>query len=182
MQKRFTIFSKKNVKNRQNQVLKKTAEEARREAAKYEMEEKEKQVEKLKDLTEKSHKVLFKCTAVFPFDLFPDEISIEPTQINVYKRIFFFTAHERSVPIKNVADAIVNTVPFFANLKIVDQYYTENSVDISWLWKRDAECARKIIQGLIVASKEGVDLSKIDPYELRKRVEELGEMREIEEN
>lgn len=143
--------------------------------------EQEKQRQKIRNLVENSRTVLFKCKAVFPFDLFPDEITIEPTQVNVSKRYFFLSARSNSIPIKNLADAIIHTAPFFASLTLIDQNFAENSVTVSYLSKKDAEIARRIVQGLIVMSKEGVDLSTVDVATLRKEVVNIGQMQAIKQ-
>lgn len=135
--------------------------------------------EKLSNLTKQSRIVLFKCSSVFPFDFFPDEMSIEPTQVNLNKKIFFWTDRMTSVPIKNISDVIVQTGPFFASISVLDQFFKENSVEIMWLKKSDAQRARKIIQGLIVAVKENIDIARIEPRKLVKQAEELGEMQAI---
>jgi hypothetical protein len=135
-----------------------------------------KEEDKVQDLLGNARTALYKCKAVFPFDLFPDELSIEPNQVNIRKNFFFFTSRESSIPLKNIADAIVRTTPFFASLQIVDQNFVENSTEVQFLWKRDAEKARQIIQGLIILSKEGVDVSKLDSKTLRSKLEAIGKM------
>jgi hypothetical protein len=152
----------------------------REELEKEEVKKTKEEEEKLENLSKNSQKVLYKCTSVFPFDLFPDEISIEPTQINVKRKTFFFTSRLISVPIKNISDVIVQTAPLFASIKVVDQFFEENSFQIDYLKKDEAVQARKIIQGLIIASKEGVDVSRIQPDMLIKKTAKLGHMRAIE--
>ncbi len=129
---------------------------------------------KFHDLVKASNHTLFKLSSVFPFDLFTDEISIEITQINVIKRFFFLTAHLQTIPIKNVADIFVQTSVFFASLRIIDSSYIENSIQVDNLKKDDARMARIIIQGLVVANKEGINLAKISPDTLVKDIETLG--------
>lgn len=158
-------------------VVRKATTEMQEETVK----ETEKQREKIKNLVRNSQVALYKCSAVFPFDLFPDELSIEPTQVNVSNKLFFFTSHVKSIPIKNIADAIIETAPFFAKLTIIDQSFAENSISIAYLNKKEAETARKIIQGLIVMSKEGVDLTQVDMDVLRKQVTEIGKMQAIKQ-
>jgi hypothetical protein len=119
---------------------------------------------------------LYKTSAVFPFDFFPNEISIEPDQVNICIKSFFLTAESRSIPIKNIADILISTSFLFASIKIIDTSYIENSVEISYLRKNEAEKVRRIIQGLVLASKENVDLSKIDPKNLVVEAERLGKM------
>jgi hypothetical protein len=148
-----------------------------KELKKDELLETKKQEEKLENLTENAQKLLFKCSSIFPFDLFPDELTIEPTQVNVCKKTFFLTNRLQSVPVKNISDVIVQTVPFFASIKVVDQFFVDNSFQLDFIKKEDAERARNIIQGLIIASKEGVDVARIDRKQLIERVEKMGQMR-----
>lgn len=129
---------------------------------------------KISTLMKNSDSPLYKCTAVWPFDFFPNEISIEVTQINVKKRFFYGSERVSSIPIKNLADVIVTTSPFFASLEIIDSSFTENSVKVDYLPKKKAERAREIIQGLIVASKEGVDLTKLDVNAIKQKLQIIG--------
>ena len=136
--------------------------------------------DRFKNLVRASNQVLLKVHNVFPFDLFTDEISIEITQINVIKRTFFAVAHLQTIPIKNVADIFLQTSVFFASIKIIDSSYIENSVQIEYLRKEDACKVRRVIQGLVIANKEGIDLTKVPPSDLVSDIESLGNAREVE--
>ena len=50
---------------------------------------------------------------------------------------------------------------------------------VSYLWKRDAIKARRIILGLIAAKSEKLDLSKIPRDEVAFKLEEIGKSREF---
>lgn len=121
-----------------------------------------------------SQEKLYTTSSVFPFDLFPDHISIELSQVNIVKHYFFFNAHIQSIPIRNIADVFVDTSIFFASIKIIDASFIESSIQVEFLRKEDACRARCIIQGLVVAHKEGLDLSQIPISELAQKVEDLG--------
>jgi len=137
--------------------------------------------EKMDRLVRSSQKTLLTVSAVFPFDLFPDQISIEPMQINFSKKSFFFTYHMQSIPIRNVADVFLQTSLLFASLKIIDlSYNIENSIKVDYLPKYKACKARRIIQGLVIANKESIDLSQLPPNELAMKAEQLGDAREID--
>jgi hypothetical protein len=132
------------------------------------------------NLVKASNSTLYKLASVFPFDFFTDEISIEITQINVIKRLFFATAHLQTIPIKNVADVFVQTSILFASLRIIDSSYIENSIQVDNLKKSDAVIARRIIQGLVIANKEGIDLAKIPRSTLFSDIENLGMAQEVD--
>lgn len=141
----------------------------------------DKDKEKLERLVRSSQKTLFTVSAVFPFDPFPDQISIEPLQVNISKKSFFFTYHMQTIPLRNVADVFLQTSLLFASIKIIDlNYGLENSVRVDYLPKGKACRARRIIQGLVIALKEGIDLSHLPPHELVLKAEQLGDARDID--
>lgn len=135
---------------------------------------------KFEKLIFNSQKTLFLLSSIFPFDFFPDHISIEPMQINVSKKSFFATYHVQSIPLKNVADVFLQTSLFFATLKIIDSSYIENSIKVEYLPKDKACRARRIIMGLVLAMKEGIDLSKLPIHDLALKAEQLGDARDVD--
>src|SRR5690606_18590157 len=111
---------------------------------------------------------------------FPDEITIEPTQVNASIKTFYLTRRLISVPIRNISDISVQTSIFFASITVIDKYFSDNSFTIDYLQKEEAKKFRKIVQGLIIATREDVDHSRIDTHTLKKRAEQLGKMRQLE--
>lgn len=158
------------------EVIRKVKKDIEETASKQTIEEEE----KLKKLTRKSHHVLFHCESVFPFDFFPDKITIEPTQINIYQKTFFLTEHLLTIPVQNISDIHVQTSIFFASLMFIDRSFAENTITINWLKKEDAFTVRKIVQGLIIATTQKIDVEKIDSETLKNQVVQLGNMHQIE--
>ncbi len=161
-------------------LLKKDESQGLNDAKKEKIKIEEINKDRFHNLVEASTHTLFKINSVFPFDFFTDEISIEITQINVIKRFFFATAHLQTIPIKNVADVFVQTSLIFASLRIIDSSYIENSIQVDNLKKNDACMARIIIQGLVVANKEGIDLTKLPKHTLMEDIQSLGKAQEID--
>lgn len=128
----------------------------------------------LEDLVEQAPTVLYKVKSIFPFDFFPDEIVIDTHKLNIINRIFFFSDSVASIPYSSIGDVQLETSIFFASLKVVTTALTRNLVTIRYLSKSKATRARRIILGLMVMEKEGVDLKKIDPKEIMKEVERIG--------
>lgn len=168
------------LQNIQPETRKKLEKEAVNESVKEEIKSKKLHTDRLKNLVSRGKVYLYSTRAIFPFDFFPDEISIEPDQVNICVKTFFFTAESRSIPIKNIADIYLSTSLLFASIKIIDNSYMENSVEVEYLRKGEAEKVRRIIQGLIIASKEDVDLSKIEPKRLVTEAERIGEMQGVQ--
>src|SRR5579859_4040624 len=135
--------------------------------------------QKFEKLVQKSDKVLLKIRAVFPFDFFPDSVVIDESKINIIHKQFFFSSEILSIPIHHIQDIEVDTSIFFATLKILPvgfsvMSYTENWVTVPYLWKRDAIRARRIISGLLIGIKEGIDFGKVDTANFVKKIEKLG--------
>jgi hypothetical protein len=130
--------------------------------------------QKFEELVIKSEKILFRTKTIFPFDMFPDEITINPVKVSVVSKDFFRSIRIHCIYIKNILDVFLDSGPLFATLRIVDQSFTENTVSIQHLKKSDALQARKIIQGLIVAHQQEIDVASIHDESLVKKLEILG--------
>lgn len=136
--------------------------------------------DELNELVEKSHNCLIKVSAVFPFDIFPNKITVDVNQVNIIIKEFFWSERRHSIHIKDIMDVFIDTSLFFSTIKIVDRGYTDNGIDIKWLKNNDAIRLRRIIQGLIIAHRQQLDFTKIDTKDLVSKIEDLGRVKEIE--
>lgn len=127
------------------------------------------------NLVEKSDQVLIKIKAVFPFDFFPNEISVDVNKVNIVTN-YFLSQRVHSVLIKDISDIYLDTGILFASLNIIDWGFNNNkSITINYLKKDEASQALKIIQGLMVGARQNVDLSKIDVPDFKNKVEIIGD-------
>lgn len=150
--------------------------EAKRDAKKETNREKKQAILRLRELSDTSDSVLCNVRSVIP--ILCDEVVVDTTKVTFIHRPFFFSERIHSVSIKNILDVYIDTAPFFATLNLVDAGFVENVVRIKWLWKKDAEKARRIITGLREASKESIDLKKIGGN-MSNELEEIGKVRKI---
>lgn len=133
--------------------------------------------EQIEGLIKSTDTPLFTFSTIFPFDLFPDTVVIDTRKVSILNKEFFWSGRTQSIMIKDVRDVLVETSPFFAKLTVVDKGFTENSVSLRFLKKSDALKARRIIQGLIIAADQNIDLTKLKPEEVGQKVEELGKIK-----
>lgn len=131
----------------------------------------------LNQLAKESARVLLDIVAVFPFNFFPDEVIIDEAKVSIHTHYFFYTKQVRSIEYKDIFNVIVQQGIFFAKLELVDRFYAKESIDIEFLKKNDAIKARRIIQGMIIASKEGIDTHAIPIDELMKTLDRIGQSR-----
>ncbi len=130
--------------------------------------------DKLDVLANKNSKVLFQIRSVFPFTIFPDDLVIDREKVSIVTREFFGSGRVHSFLIENISDLYVDTTMWLATIRFHDKYYAQNAVEIRYLKKSDAVRARRIIQGLIVAREQKVNLNALDEDELLPRLEEIG--------
>lgn len=116
-------------------------------------------------------RTIFRAKAIFPFDLFPDEVIIDEIKVGIISRRFFGTENVHNILIKDIKNVDINTVPFFAELKIEGP---DEVFKVNFLAKDRANMAKRILLGLLIMSERKVDTSKMGIPELVGRAQELG--------
>lgn len=121
-----------------------------------------------------SDKILLECSAVFPFQLFPDKIIIDLHKVNLIYKYLPWSHTTQSIYIDDVAEVDISTGLFFATIKITDKFFTHVDNKITFLKKSDASRARRIIQGLIVIIREKIDIDRLSDEQLVAKIEDIG--------
>lgn len=134
----------------------------------------EKNIEMLEKLAKGTRDVLVRTKSVFPFDFFPDEITVDENKVNITFKEFFFSEDIHTILIHLIKDIEVETSVFFGTLKIVPDGYPAQPICVRYLKKSDALRIRRIVQGLMLSKKEGIDMSKIHNDDLCEKVEQIG--------
>lgn len=133
---------------------------------------------KLVEIAQIDSKVLLRVRTSFPFILFPIVISVDRLKITIENHYFFFSKSVRSIMIKDVMNVMVEETPLFSLLRITDRLIPQDTIEIANLSHTEAQELRRLIQGLMVTEKEGVDLTKIDPGRLKSNLQTIGKVNE----
>lgn len=136
--------------------------------------ERDKAEYQVRQMARKSSQVLFTTKTVFPFDLFPDTLTINANKIDVVNSEFFASTQTTSIPLHDIANVEVQTAPFFATLRITNIRYPTNPIVLNFLKKNAAIKAKNIIDGLLVAVSQGADVANIEPAKLLRQIEQAG--------
>lgn len=120
-------------------------------------------INKFQKLLNQTENILFKASTLFPFDLFPDEISIDGHKVNVVIHEFFLSNDIHSISIEMIRDIQVDTGPFLASLTIIPDGYPAHPIIVNNLKKKDAIKAQKIIQGLMLIKRQRMNTSNLTP-------------------
>ena len=133
--------------------------------------------DKLDTLTQESNEILISVKGVWPFDLFPDEIAIDRQTITITRNIFW-GIHSRVVcHYQDLVKADLNVGPFFGSLNIYSKYFTDGEEVVKWFSKKNATTIHAVLQGLLIAQKEGIDLRELPREEVIEKLYSIG-MRE----
>ncbi len=128
----------------------------------------------LNQLIESSDRILYECTTVFPFDLFPDKVIVDENKIDIVYKYFFWTERVFSIMIHDIRTIRVSTGPLFASLLIEIKGYEINPEQVSYLPKQAAYSIKQIVMGLMAVKNEGIDTTQMSLPDLRRRLEEIG--------
>lgn len=160
-------------------LMKEAEKEGVQEAMKETIKENRKNTFKFFGLMNKSERLVFRLKNIIP--ILTGEVVIDTAKITFIHRPFILSERIHSISVRDISDVYVDTAPFFGTLSVVDTNFAENRaiVRMNWLWKREAEKARRIITGLMAAAKEEVDLKNIEDEGLDEKLEEIGRLREV---
>ncbi len=111
----------------------------------------------LEEIRRKSGKVLLKVETVFPFKFFPTKLIIDVHRVIVIEQTFLFADTIRSIPIQNIQYVRCDRALLFGSLCIRSYGFSDREVVIKHLWNKDALCARRLIEGLIICYEENID-------------------------
>jgi hypothetical protein len=129
----------------------------------------------LNQIVNDSQDILVSVKTAFPFDLFPDSISVDRTQVTITHRRFFAMGGVTSIRIPDILNVTADVGPFFGMLRISTRYFDpDRPYEVRWLWRDDALRLKTIIIGLVVAIKEAVDASSVASNELVAKAAEVG--------
>lgn len=130
--------------------------------------------EELHDVADKAQDVLIRAESIFPFVLFPDTISVSRMKVAITKRAFFKVAEVVSLQIEDILNIEIDTGPFFGSLKIYTRIYGSQPLKITFLSRRSAVMVKRIIEGLLIAAKQQMDITDLERKELLALLKRLG--------
>jgi|JI10StandDraft_1071094.scaffolds.fasta_scaffold877807_2 hypothetical protein len=132
------------------------------------------ELDKLDHLHRRATIRLFSCSALFPFDLFPDSLVIDHNKVDIVYRNFFGHNHTVSLPIERLNYVGVNSVLFLSTLRFETKGLEQNPEPLTMLPTHAAQYAKNLIFGLMAAEKNGIDLSHLSRDDILDKLVEIG--------
>jgi hypothetical protein len=131
--------------------------------------------EKLMELTERTHDILFEADTVFPFTLFPDTLTLDREKLTIAERFFWRVATITSVPVSEILSCQANVGPFFGSIHLVFSFFADNERTINFLWRDDASQLQAMLHGYIIAHKRKINTVNVPVDDLKIMLKELGQ-------
>lgn len=128
----------------------------------------------LKEFDKKTDTLLYSCKTVFPFTLFRDSVSVDPTKVTIRHHYFFLSSTIETILVKDIRYVHLSTNPFFASLNFEIMSMERNPEPIKFLNRFDAQKIHNIIMGLVAIKKEGITTDGVKKQTLVKRARNIG--------
>jgi hypothetical protein len=127
----------------------------------------------VENLVKKSNRLLVSIRShAFPFDMFPDIITVEEGRITIVSR-HFSSSVTHSVDIKDISNMFINRSMFFLQLVIISNTFEDNEVRMRNLRSKEAIFVRRIIEGLRLFVNKKIETAGYTKGELIAKLEEL---------
>ena len=133
-----------------------------------------KELNKLEELAQIDNKALFSCTTQFPFTIFPTVVTVDRNKVTIRDYFFFISRQIYSLHIQNIMTIAVSEALLFSQIELVHTQFPDEKIKVNYLSKDDARKFQLIVQGLIVADKEGIDMTAIPHSNLIDKLEQVG--------
>lgn len=130
--------------------------------------------QQLENLAEGNSEVLCTVRSTFPFDFFPSTIVVTRDKVDIIDQLFFFSQDISSLMIREIGRVEVSTSLFFSTIffraKTIDKILKK----VTHLKKSDALKVQSVIQGLLIAKAEQVDVSSVPATQVESATTRLG--------
>lgn len=170
--------NKNRTEDAEAESVRKIHEESAQEAAKEEFKKEIEARVALNDLTQRTEHVLMDIKTKRIFALSEEEITIDLSKVTIIFRKFLGGESVQTFLIKQIADVRADLGLFYGSLRISDMFNPAEHTVITHLSKDEAIEARRIIQGLVVAAQNGVDLTRLRDNNIKRKLIELGKAHE----
>lgn len=126
------------------------------------------------EFAKKTKEVLIQVHGVWPFDFFPDVATLNRSMFIVKRNVFIGVSKTITCHHDDILDSHLNLGPFFGSVSIHMKYVTNGVEVINWLSRKDAIRLHAILQGLLAAKKNNLDINTLDREGLAERLEAIG--------
>lgn len=116
---------------------------------------------------EQNNEYLFRCTSLFPFQLFPDEVILDKLKISIIKRDFFFTKRIITLPLTGTVNVKVYKGPITSMLEMMDMStLNQQAIRVRHVLNDDAVTFHRLVEGIVIGMRQGVNFMDMERNEM----------------
>lgn len=112
------------------------------------------------------NETLLRFSAIFPFELFPDEVILDRMKISVIKKDFILSKRIITIPLTGTLNVEVSKGPLTSQIVIADTASGLNSVRVKNILYTDALYLQRLVEGIVVGIKQGINFMGMSREEL----------------
>lgn len=135
---------------------------------------KQDQKDEFDEFAQKTQEVLIQVRGVWPFDFFPDEATLNRSMFIVKRNLVPFVSKTITCHHDDILDSHLNLGPFFGSVSVHMKYVTNGVEVINWLSRHDAIKLHAILQGLLAAKKNNLNITALSKRDLTRKLEAIG--------
>lgn len=124
-----------------------------------------------------SVQILCRVQQAFPFNIFPDSITVDPNKIDIVYRNFFWEKQVFTILIEDLTTIKINTGIVYASANFEVRGYEKNPDPINHLSKKDAIKLHQIVIGLSKAVRDNMKIN-LEKKDNLKKLRSIGKTRE----
>lgn len=130
----------------------------------------------IRRMAEEPNPVIMKVSGVFPFDFFPDDITVDMQKVQIHYRKGPFETYTFPIPHQKLLTVKVNNSLFFSTVEFEVDGYETNPDPVNYIPKEKAKELRRLLIGINAAMNEQIDIleAKLPPEELRAKLISIG--------
>jgi hypothetical protein len=133
------------------------------------------EVDKLRDIVQESSDILAEANSIFPFAIPSNKIIVDKHMLTIIYKMPFINAQKVSIAIEDIKNVQADFGIFFSSITVTSDHFVNNIQKVNYLSRESAEEIQKLVQGAVVASKEEVNISKVESKDLKGLLQKLGE-------
>jgi hypothetical protein len=117
---------------------------------------------------------LYRIRGTWPFDFYPDTLIIEELRIVVHLNYFPFQTVIHTIPIHDIFTVTLSSSWPFASLGFMLGMAGGTTFQLNYLKRREARRAKEIMDGLMIARKESIEIISPNAATIGQAAETIG--------
>lgn len=123
-------------------------------------------IQKTETLKKQANTFLFTTKTVWPFKMFPSTLVIDRYKVEIRVGRFFMTNNYHTMLIPNIHNVVLHQGVFLSGLEFEVTGYEQNPPKIHYLDTVGARRAKELIDALIIADKQRVNIEAMSYQEI----------------